>query len=340
MGLRTTLADIAAACGVAKSTVARVLSGSPRVSEATRRRVMAKAEELGYRPDPALRVLAAHRWKRPAGDAASTLAFVTMTVKGRGNFAGTYLPAIRARAHELGYKVDAFDLGDYRSGKKLDAVLYSRGIRGVLVSPIISDEIVVDIDWSRYCAVGCGVGEYRLPIHSVDINIFSLVRRAWGECRALGYEVIGGALFRQPGPDTNDALRHAAWLYEQSLLHSSIRKVPILDGSMQDRARFLRWVREHRPEVVIALHEGYYWNLKDDGWAIPDEIGFCSLGGGSTPWIAHVTRLHDRIARIAVDWVDQLLRLNETGLPMVPDEILIEPQFCLGNTLRSVRCSS
>ncbi|MET9203829.1 LacI family DNA-binding transcriptional regulator [Streptomyces bacillaris] len=52
-----TLLDVARAAGVSKSTVSDALQGSGRVAAATRDRVRAVAEELGYRPNSAARRL-------------------------------------------------------------------------------------------------------------------------------------------------------------------------------------------------------------------------------------------------------------------------------------------
>ncbi|MFI7324673.1 LacI family DNA-binding transcriptional regulator [Streptomyces rubiginosohelvolus] len=52
-----TLLDVARAAGVSKSTVSDALQGSGRVAEATRDRVRAVAQELGYRPNSAARRL-------------------------------------------------------------------------------------------------------------------------------------------------------------------------------------------------------------------------------------------------------------------------------------------
>src|SRR3954470_872297 len=48
---RPTSFDIAAIAGVSQPTVSRALSGSPSVSEETRRRVLAAAEQLNYKVD-------------------------------------------------------------------------------------------------------------------------------------------------------------------------------------------------------------------------------------------------------------------------------------------------
>jgi len=55
-----TMRDIAEATGVSQSTVSRVLSGTPTavpIAEATRKRVMESARQLGYRPNPLARGL-------------------------------------------------------------------------------------------------------------------------------------------------------------------------------------------------------------------------------------------------------------------------------------------
>lgn len=56
-----TISDVAARAGVGAGTVSRVLNDSPRVSEATRQRVLAAIEVLDYRPNPLARGLSRGR---------------------------------------------------------------------------------------------------------------------------------------------------------------------------------------------------------------------------------------------------------------------------------------
>lgn len=58
-GRRPTLKDLAEATGTSVSTVSRALSGSPRVGEATRRRIQEEAARTGYRTDLAASLLRA-----------------------------------------------------------------------------------------------------------------------------------------------------------------------------------------------------------------------------------------------------------------------------------------
>ncbi|MBQ6892544.1 MAG: LacI family DNA-binding transcriptional regulator, partial [Clostridia bacterium] len=45
-----TLKDVAKGAGVSYATVSRALSGSPEISEETRRRILKLCKEMGYTP--------------------------------------------------------------------------------------------------------------------------------------------------------------------------------------------------------------------------------------------------------------------------------------------------
>lgn len=58
---RPTILDVASRAGTSKSLVSLALSGSPKVSAASRKRILQAAEELGYRPNATARSLVAQR---------------------------------------------------------------------------------------------------------------------------------------------------------------------------------------------------------------------------------------------------------------------------------------
>ncbi|MEP9363195.1 LacI family DNA-binding transcriptional regulator [Nocardioides sp. CN2-186] len=58
---RATITDVAAAAGVAASTVSRSFTNPKRVNQHTREHVLAVADELGYAPNPAARALESGR---------------------------------------------------------------------------------------------------------------------------------------------------------------------------------------------------------------------------------------------------------------------------------------
>src|SRR5690349_20332505 len=63
-GRAPSMTDVAAAAGVSHQTVSRVLNGSGLVRDATRARVLAAIDELGYRRNNAARQLVTNRSHR------------------------------------------------------------------------------------------------------------------------------------------------------------------------------------------------------------------------------------------------------------------------------------
>ncbi len=61
---RPTIADIASRAGVTKAAVSFALNGQPGVSAATRQRILAIAEEIGFQPNSAARALSDGRARR------------------------------------------------------------------------------------------------------------------------------------------------------------------------------------------------------------------------------------------------------------------------------------
>ena len=57
----TTIQQLAKKSGVSVATVSRALNGSPEVSDATRERIVALAQELDYTPSAAARTLVSRR---------------------------------------------------------------------------------------------------------------------------------------------------------------------------------------------------------------------------------------------------------------------------------------
>jgi DNA-binding LacI/PurR family transcriptional regulator len=100
---RVTLRDVAAAAGVSVATVSRALSEDPQISVATRERVAATAEALGYVPDLAARSLAAR----------VSHTFGLMIPDATDPVHGTVVAGFEQAAHAAGYTVIvANSLGD------------------------------------------------------------------------------------------------------------------------------------------------------------------------------------------------------------------------------------
>lgn len=120
----TTIYDIAKAVGVTQTTVANALAGRGNVSEATRKRILQCAQDMGYRPNVLARGLAKGK--------TSTLGFLLPTI------ANPFYPEI---AEEIEHIAHAHDYQlllcnthqDYALGRQNLERLISRWVDGIIV---------------------------------------------------------------------------------------------------------------------------------------------------------------------------------------------------------------
>jgi LacI family transcriptional regulator len=92
---KVTIRDVAAAAGVSRQTVSRVLNDKPDVARETRRRILEVIEELGYRPSTLARSLSHGR--------SYTLGIVTYGLQYFGP--AHTLVGIEHQANEMGYRL-------------------------------------------------------------------------------------------------------------------------------------------------------------------------------------------------------------------------------------------
>jgi DNA-binding LacI/PurR family transcriptional regulator len=122
---RPTMADVAARAGVSRTLVSFILDGKPGASEETKQRVLAVAEEIGYQPDSAARLLARGR-SRTLG----VLMDVTQL------FEAELVTGIYPAAEELGYDVLlSANLPDRAESVPVDALLSHRCGGLILLGP-------------------------------------------------------------------------------------------------------------------------------------------------------------------------------------------------------------
>jgi LacI family transcriptional regulator len=121
---RVTIKDVAEAAGVSTQTVSRVINDRPDVAPATRRRVLAIVNELGYRPNMLARGLSQQR--------SYSLGVVTAGLKYAGP--SLSLNGITAQADELGYMLVLKELRhfEYNDVDTVLGELLSRQVDGIL----------------------------------------------------------------------------------------------------------------------------------------------------------------------------------------------------------------
>ena len=341
MAKYVTLRDLVKRTGLSIATVSRALRDLPCISDEARTVVRQAARDMGYRADPVLAALSAHRWRRRPVAAGKTLAALADGfLDGEGGMA--------VRAATYGYHFEVFQIRAYRDARRLADVLYARGIQGVIVGAIHTPGFCPAFDWSRVSAVACNEGAERPPVHLVMPNHFRAVQQAWDWAWDHDFRRIGLAIFNIPNAiDLHD--RRAAFLDRQQSVPPA-QRVPVLTvdpwrgpranpdrtgqvlyGEAVQRARM--WMEQERPEIVLGFNDSFRWLLRDAGWRTPRWKGFVDLWVGDPA--ATGTRLDgDELGRRAVDWVDSLLRAGERGLPRNASAMLVDFEWQDGSISR------
>lgn len=137
--------DVALQCGVSAATVSKALNGAPDIGEATRQRVIAAAQELGYTANAAARALKTNR--------TFNLGILFSDLQNSGfmheYFAAT-LNSFRAEAERCGYDITfiSSNVGQ-QSTSYLQHALY-RGVDGIaIICADFHDPLVQELVFSE-----------------------------------------------------------------------------------------------------------------------------------------------------------------------------------------------
>ncbi|MDF1752426.1 MAG: LacI family DNA-binding transcriptional regulator [Verrucomicrobiales bacterium] len=339
-----TLRDIAEQAGVSAMTVSRALRNDPRVAAATRERIMGIATDLGYRPDPQLSRIMTQLQDRCRHHERETIAVIREAETGTDLPGSIYqyvpLEAIRERAERFGFLVEEFWLGvDGMTPARMDRILETRGIRGVIASPQSASMPVRELDYSRLAAATFGYGLLSPSLHRSAGNMTLAVRLATEELEKRSYRRIGLALSSWVEVRAENAYT-ATMLHYQQAIDPENRVPPFqFPGNDLDSGKepFLEWLDWHRPDVLITFDQQIPEWLAEQGIQIPRDIGLASHDWSPrTPEFAGINHRRDHVAAAAVDLVVAQLLQNEAGIPEAPRQILIPPVWVDGESVRNV----
>lgn len=334
------LQDIAEKAGVSKATVSLALRNHSGIPPKTRARIKELAEQMGYRPNPLVSALMSYqRTSKPKRPTHLTLAMV-MNFTRRSSWhrylSEDLISAAAGQAEHLGYRLEEFWLPDLKMrSERLSTVLFQRNIPGVIVAPLPEAHGQLRLEWPLFSAVAIGYSLLRPPLHRVTTNRFLAMRMAVRHLRQLGYERLGLAI--QLNQDARvDHQWGAAFGWEQEQMRRSARTTPyIADEDEWTEARFAKWFKASRPQVVMSYDPGIIQWLAALGKHVPDDVGFVHLWNPDRSGeFAGIYHDPPAIGTAAVDFLVGMIERNERGLPAAPQTLLLEAAWQDGATLR------
>ena len=340
-----TMKSVAAQAGVTQATVSMCLANNPRIPLATRERIRAVAAKLGYQPNPyvsalmRVRRLGRKQQDQPVIALINGLESPTAWRDASAETVRQMHEGAVKRAEERGYRAEEFWIHqDGMTPARLSAVLYARGIHGLLLGPLEVGAPTPDLKWTQFSAVRLGVPLPGLTVTSVGNDHFFSSLQVMRECWQRGYRRPGLALL-ESHPQRFQGRWNGGLLAAESLLPATVPVAPLLLKSWDDLRPLAGWLRREKPDVVISPSAGIiHRHLRAQGWKIPKDLGLASLA---------CPRLGDAISGIyqngaligatGIDHVISMLERNERGLPAQAHALMIEGVWNPGKTLRKLR---
>ncbi len=336
---RVTLRQLAEATGLHFTTVGLALRRDRRVNAETMRRVQEAAERLGYEPDPMLSALSAYRHGRGVYRASIGYLFPAAfrQMMDRNDGYRLAYEAGRTYAQEQGFKLEPFDA--YAGGMsptRLAQMLEARGIRGLVLAPLLEPADYVALPWERFSVVAIGYSVVQPALHRVSVHHARSMWMLLRELRARGYRRIGFSIHRG-GDIRTDHNFLGAYLAEQQWHEVGVRLQPLLSESeVPSVAELERWLEAEQPDCVIGSMPETLTRLRRLGRRVPEQLGFAIMGvRPQAQGIAGTNENWEGVGRAAVDLVLALMKNREMGVPAFPRFALVEGHWVPGATVRA-----
>jgi len=302
LGKTITLQDVANYCGVSHQTVSRVINGNPNVAEATRQRVSAAIETLGYKPNQAARTLVTRR--------TSMLEVITYGLAYYGPAQMVEGVELAAKAH--GYRVIFSSLEDVqevrRSGVEADGI-----VAIVPVQSYVFDELERAFSNTPLIKIGIKPGD---PSASVVIDQAGGTQKITQHLIDYGHRNI--AYVSGPSAWYDAVARQESWL-------ATLRKNGITPGLSETgewtaasgylaTQRLIERGRGSFTAIVAANDQmalGAISALRQNGLRVPEDVSI--VGFDDVPESEYfdppLTTVRQDLAMVGKQSVDYLLQL-------------------------------
>jgi LacI family transcriptional regulator/LacI family fructose operon transcriptional repressor len=338
--------DIARIAGVHQTTVSRALRNDDRLPESTRARIRAIAEQLGYRTNPLVAALVAARRLRHPSEFQPTLAYVVWhdspdreEPPRRLVARREYLRGARSAAENLGFKVEEFVLGAAGlSEERLNQVLRTRSIHGLILAPLREARGQYTLDWPRFATVVIEFTFAEPAFDRVVHDSYGGMRQIMAECRRRDVRRVG-LLLRVVGHERTERANGGAFWIEQKA-DDFFAPIPPLILPEWDDAAFARWMRGRRPEAIVTsndlLEPVQHW-CAQNGVTPGGDLQLINVNAIAGAGVAGIYQDPFGIGATAARLAIEKIIHNEWGVPERRQTVQTTGVWMEGATLRPLR---
>lgn len=342
-----TLRDIAQKLGVSHTTVSLALRGSPKIPEARCREIQAAVEKMNYRPNPAAAALSHFRRASTAPSVRAALAWLNLWPAGLKmrdyrEFDSYWKGASRA-AEKLGYHLEEFVVDERMRVSRLEKILLTRNIRGILIAPVRAPVNWDGFDWGQFSVVHLGRGAAGLPpFHTVTSGQAANAVLAFQKIRERGYKRIGFVGHRTLGWSYLSGFLHLQHISEPKasqvpplLFEKKLLAAPRFENwdTPEMLSRFVAWLGRWRPDAIITESAEVFSFLKKAGKTGPKAVAVAALNVRDLPFDAGIDQNPEEAGRVATLALISLMNDNDRGIPAIHRESLIKGQWVDGQSL-------
>ncbi len=327
---RVGLRAVAAAANVCLQTASLALRNSPRLSAATRERVQAQANALGYRPDPEISRLMGRL--RPSRKLQGSVVIAMLDLhRDARRILHPYDAGVRAgvtaRADALGFGVSLFRLADYHGQmRQMLRVIHHRGITGVVLLPSTEPvALAADLGWEGLSVVSATSTVTSPHFHQVSPNhsqnIMALIDHLHQRGRRRITAIFNVSLDRRTHHAYSIAL---AW-------HGHRERILVIPDAADEStasAQVAGWIERHSPDVIIGgdfltklLHAKKLSRLCEG-------IEVVALTSHPGAPFAYLDQRPSVIGECAVSLLTGMMHNNETGIPAAPQTTTVRGLLC------------
>jgi DNA-binding LacI/PurR family transcriptional regulator len=311
--------DVAKLAGVSRKTVSRVLNNEPYVSEASRQRVLAAAEELGYRLNHAARALASGRTR--------SIGVVALGTAGYGT--ASLLVGIEQAVRDAGYALRVLNTpdGNPRSIAAALESLLEQGVDGIVVSePIVEGEVPLGVD-VPVLFLGAPPAFSAARTLSVGVGAHELARAATDHLLDLGHTTVHHLAGPRRWYATTDRIE--GW--RAALAARGAHEPPVLNGDWSAASGYAAGRELAADGSVTAVFAGgdemaigLIHALREAGCRVPEDISVVGFDGNPvfayvSPPLTTVRQPFEAASREGIRLLLHAIENPDTALPPAND---------------------
>lgn len=308
-----TVRTLAAELGVAPITVSRALRGHDTVRAELAARVRKLAKQRGYRADPVVAEVMGGLGRSKGARYRETIAFVWTHERSDSSAEER---GARTAAEALGYRMEV--VKPWTQGlaeHDVSRILWSRGIRGVLLAPNYNrPDPRYELEWAKFATVLMGSSLVNTGLTRVSRDYYHDAKLALAGLRTAGFARVGLVLDTSIHERTDR--RYAAAFGEYGGRPSLLHIVNTGRPPGPEQTRFEQWLTRAKPDVLLTdfLHAGQW---------VPPTLPHGRLMLRPADAGMGVRADFTRVGAEAMRCLDGLLRAHRLGVLAEPVSVLV-----------------